>query len=106
MTPARILPALYLALLALALCWAEVARGHSWYPPSCCSGFDCRPISQDAVQATSTGFFIRESGETIPYSDTRIRITPPEGGGLVHRCSVGGNSAAPTICIYIPSWGN
>lgn len=90
-------------LLLLKLC--APAFGHSWYPGQCCSGFDCRPIDGREVDTREGGFYIHESRELIPYSDPRIRKTPPEGDDLFHRCSKGGKPDGETICLYIPNWG-
>lgn len=94
------------ALIFAFLCVMKAANAHDWYPYNCCSGHDCRPIEQDDVALTSAGFFVKESGETIPFNDPRIRRTPPEGGSKYHRCSKGGKPEGETICLYIPDWGS
>lgn len=83
----------------------SVTFAHDWYPPNCCSGHDCRPINSEGVELRQDGMYVKESKELIPYTDERIRKTPPEGGGLYHRCSQGGTAEGQTICIYIPNWG-
>jgi hypothetical protein len=95
-----------LLLCALSACVTSPVLAHDWYPYNCCSGHDCRPIEQSDVDATPDGFFIKESRETIAYSDPRIRKTPPEGDAKYHRCSVGGRPESETICLYIPNWGS
>lgn len=93
-------------LVGLFLCLLVAAsRGHDWYPYNCCSGADCRPLGADAITTTPEGFFVKESGETIAYTSDKIKQTPPEGGGLYHRCSRDGKPEAETICLYIPNWG-
>lgn len=94
-----------LLLIVLALAAVGPARAHDWYPPNCCSGHDCRPIDADGVLLTPGGFFVKESGELIPYDSPKIIKTPPEGGGQFHRCSRGGTADGATICLYIPNWG-
>ena len=91
--------------IAAGVLWiASPVCAHDWYPPRCCSGADCRPIRMDDVELRPNGFFVKESGELIPYTDVRIRKTPPEGGAHYHRCSVGGTPMGTTMCIYIPNW--
>jgi hypothetical protein len=96
--------AFVLAALAVLVVRCVPARAHDWYPPDCCSGRDCRAIRMDDVELQPGGFYVRESRELIPYSDTRIRKTPPEGRNLYHRCSQGGEPEGETLCIYIPNW--
>lgn len=93
------------AVAAALLCAAGGAQAHDWYPPNCCSGHDCRPMASDGVTLSAGGLVIKESGETIPYDSPLVKRTPPEGGGLYHRCSVGGAPQGATICIYVPDWG-
>jgi hypothetical protein len=95
---------LSLGIAAAVAVATKHARAHEWYPPQCCSGNDCRPIRQDDVELRPDGFFVKESGELIPYGDVRIRKTPPEGGASFHRCSVGGKAEGATLCLYIPNW--
>lgn len=97
--------ALFAVLWGVACCAVRPTNAHDWYPPHCCSGHDCRAIEAADVTMTPAGFLIKENGETVPYSSDKIRRTPPEGGGLYHRCSVGGTPQGATICLYIPNWG-
>lgn len=41
------------------------AHGHSWYPQACCSGQDCSPLADDAVEEYTAGWRIKASGEFI-----------------------------------------
>jgi hypothetical protein len=58
------------------------------------------------VEATPTGYRIRQTGEVIPYS--RVRPSPD---GQFHRCSVGGRPDGATIgqmfpegaCLWAPA---
>jgi hypothetical protein len=84
--------------LALALAFALAAgpaAAHSWYPMSCCSGSDCYSIPSSDVDLRPDGYFIKPTGELIPYGDARI--SPPDSGGDYHRCSIGANPRGPTI---------
>lgn len=94
-----------LAILAAVILVPVKARAHDWYPPHCCSGHDCRRISEALVELRNGGFYVRESRELIGYSDERIKRTPPEGGNFYHRCSRGGTSDGETICLYVPNFG-
>ncbi|MCV0395447.1 MAG: hypothetical protein K5872_22125 [Rhizobiaceae bacterium] len=89
---------------AMALGVTE-ARPHEWYPPNCCSGFDCRPIEMESVRITPEGFVIPGNPEVVPYTSKKIRQTPPEGQGRYHVCTRGGKSEGAIICLYIPNWG-
>lgn len=93
------------AILFAAFWSVPVALSHEWYPYNCCSGFDCRAVSQDDLSATDKGWLVKSSGEVVPYGDQRIKATPPEGGGLFHLCTEGGRADGRVICIYIPNFG-
>jgi len=94
------------AALALALSLACVpnARAHDapsgWqYPWSCCSGHDCRPVATKAISTAKSGYVIRNTGEVVPYSDTRVQSSPD---GEYHWCSVAGAEDGKTICLFVP----
>lgn len=82
------------------------ARAHEWYPPNCCSGFDCAPIEMDDVQLTPEGFVIPGNPEVVPYSSPKVKRTPPEGGNRYHLCTRAGKRDGEVICLYIPNWGS
>lgn len=97
-------------LLFLAA-WSLPARAHDWYPQSCCSGQDCYPMSWDEIDVTPDGYVVKSTGELIPFG--LERLTPPEGGGMFHRCSLSGNRANKTIgmsygqpCFWAPPTGS
>lgn len=85
------------AALIIALL-AGPAAAHDWYPQACCSMKDCFPIPIEDVEYTPDGWYIRSTGETVPFD--RTRTTPADGGGQFHRCSYGGNPTAPTIMLH------
>jgi hypothetical protein len=93
-----------MAGFVLAVALAGPVQAHDFYPRECCSNRDCVPIEIEDVDITEGGFFIKASGETIPYADPRIRQTPPEGGAHYHRCAHYGDMKEPTICLFIPNW--
>lgn len=80
------------------------ARAHDWFPPNCCSGFDCKVIPQSAVKASKGGFVLPGNPEVVPYNSPKIRQTPPEGEGNFALCTRGGAPDGEVICLYIPTW--
>lgn len=73
------------------------------YPSECCSGYDCREVntkySAVKVKTTKYGYQISTTGETIPYTDAKVRNSPD---GLYHWCSKQGEDDTDTICLYVP----
>jgi hypothetical protein len=106
----RLLQLLFVLLglggLAVGLVW--LASGHAFahdapkgwsYPFSCCSGYDCREVNASWVQEKPEGYVIAPTGETLAYSDTRIKDSPD---GEYHWCSVAGKNDGKTICLFVP----
>ena len=94
------------AILLLA-CPIPSARAHDaptgWkYPLSCCSGFDCREVPASAVEEGPSGYVIKTTGEIIPMSDRKVRMSPD---GVFHWCSVAGKNDGKTICLFVPPRG-
>ncbi|RWO94780.1 MAG: hypothetical protein EOQ98_29350 [Mesorhizobium sp.] len=76
------------------------ARPQGWsYPFSCCSGYDCREVSQTSISERPEGYVIKGTGEIVAYSDTRIKNSPD---GEYHWCSVAGANDGKTICLFVP----
>lgn len=92
-------------IIVAGFIWSE-AKAHDWFPPNCCSGFDCRVIPPDHVKASKGGFIIPGNPEVVPYSSPKIRQTPPEGEGNFALCTKGGKVEGEVICLYIPTWGS
>lgn len=69
------------------------------YPLSCCSGYDCRPVSAKWIQEEGGAFIIPTTGEAIPYTDKRVKDSPD---GEYHWCSKYGQDDTPTICLFVP----
>jgi hypothetical protein len=110
--PRLSLRAFAFAMVFFALYWlaciillAGKADAHEWFPPSCCSGHDCKVIKPDDVKTTKRGFEIPGNPEVVPYSSPKIRHTPPEGEGNYALCTKGGKPDGEVICLYIPTWG-
>lgn len=72
------------------------------YPYSCCSGMDCRPVSAKWLKEEGGNFIIPTTGETIPYTDRRVKNSPD---GEFHWCSVAGKDDGRTICLFVPPRG-
>lgn len=72
------------------------------YPLSCCSGFDCREVPASAVEEGPSGYVINTTGEIIPMSDRKVRMSPD---GVFHWCSVAGKNDGKTICLFVPPRG-
>lgn len=90
--------------LALSLTGATTVRSHDapsgWhYPWTCCSGYDCRPVATKAISTAKSGYVINNTGEVVPYSDTRVQSSPD---GEYHWCSVKGADDGKTICLFVP----
>jgi hypothetical protein len=94
-------------LLACPVCAHEAlptaAKPLGWsYPYSCCSGIDCRQVSNKAISEQSDGYVINGTGEVVAYSDTRVKNSPD---GVYHWCSVAGANDSKTICLFVPPKG-
>ncbi len=76
-------------------------QAHDWYPFYCCHDKDCRPVDESAVKFTPKGWFITNTGETIPFN--RAQYSPD---GRFHICSYGGLPEAKTICLFTPGNGS
>lgn len=72
------------------------------YPLACCSGYDCREVPASAVVEGPEGYVIRTTGELIPMSDRKVRMSPD---GVFHWCSVAGKDDGKTICLFVPPRG-
>jgi hypothetical protein len=76
------------------------AKPQGWsYPFSCCSGYDCRAVSQTSISERPEGYVIKGTGEVVSYSDARIKNSPD---GEYHWCSVAGANDGKTICLFVP----
>ncbi|HEY6633401.1 MAG TPA: hypothetical protein VIZ90_18265 [Rhizobiaceae bacterium] len=102
------IPALAAAVLAVGLVGAAAAhdakptaaRPQGWsYPFACCSGIDCREVSSKQISERPEGYVIKDTGEVVAYSDTRLKNSPD---GEYHWCSVAGADDSRTICLFVP----
>ena len=73
---------------------------HSWYPTECCMDIDCQPVSDSGIVASDLGWYVRESGETIPFSDPRVKTSPDLE---FHRClEKFWEPRSTTRCLFVP----
>jgi hypothetical protein len=79
--------------------WAHDAPSGWNYPLSCCSGYDCREVSANAIEEGPNGYIIKATGEVIPMQDYKVRFSPD---GQFHWCSKQGRDDTPTICLFVP----
>lgn len=76
------------------------AKPRGWsYPFSCCSGYDCREVSETSISERPEGYVIKGTGEVVAYGDKRIKDSPD---GVFHWCSVAGANDGRTICLFVP----
>jgi hypothetical protein len=76
------------------------AKPLGWsYPHSCCSGIDCRQVSDKAISERPQGYVINGTGEVVAYSDGRVKSSPD---GVYHWCSVAGADDSRTLCLFVP----
>jgi hypothetical protein len=87
-------------LLTIILLSATPLAAHDWYPPECCSGQDCAPVSAVSFVASSPNelpvmVVTTEHGtKPVPRS-----LTPRESpDGRMHACIYQGN----VICLFMP----
>lgn len=72
------------------------------YPNACCSNVDCREVVEPIkVRELRDGYHV-PSGEIITYNDRRVRDSPD---GRYHWCTVGGEPASKTLCLFVPPKG-
>ena len=98
---ARVLLMASSAMAHEALPTAAQPRGWS-YPFSCCSGYDCREVADNAIGERPEGYVVKGTGEVITYTDSRIKNSPD---GVFHWCSMAGAKDGHTICLFVPPRG-
>jgi len=89
------------AISALFLATAAAAHDapSGWsYPYNCCSNQDCREVPDGSVRETAAGY-IASNGETIPYTDKRVRNSPD---GKFHLCTIAGGENTRALCLFVP----
>jgi len=94
-------PTVFAVTMSVLAAACGTAEAHDWYPYSCCTDKDCRPVPSNAVKYTPAGWQVRLTGETIPFK--KVRHSPD---GQFHICSYGGLPEAKTICFFAPDMGS
>ena len=61
-------PIVSVATIVILTAASSAVEAHDWYPFYCCHDRDCHPVDDSAVQFTPKGWFIMNTGETIPFS--------------------------------------
>jgi hypothetical protein len=79
----------------------DAPKGWS-YPYACCSGYDCREVPADWIDADekSDGYTVVITDEYLAGTDKRVRRSPD---GEYHWCSVQGKNDGKTICLFVPA---
>lgn len=97
------------AAVAIYLVWTTPSAGHSWYPPECCSGIDCAPVSEAIRHEDGTYTVTTPHGTARTDKTTKMRTSPD---GRIHACLVDPNawpggpmstgSGVWVRCIFLP----
>lgn len=95
---------LMFVLLSTASAAAHDAPSGWSYGFECCSSMDCFEEQDQNVELASGGFRIKSTGELIPYTDKRVKMSKD---AKYHRCTRLGDPKMPkSICIYVPNSGS
>lgn len=66
---------------------------------SCCGPADCEHVKTGDIEATGAGWYLKETGEVIPFDKTF-----PSKDGQVARCRF--LATGKTRCLFIPPGGS
>lgn len=109
----RVVVLVLLAVAAVFLAFGALpAWAHDWYDGACCNQGDCYRTAQGEVQLSENGWFVRSTGEVVPFNDPRIKLSQDP---FIHRCvfkvatpvffqngkDLGAMRAGDTRCLYI-----
>jgi hypothetical protein len=87
---------LAVALAVFEACGPPAARAHDWYPVSCCSDKDCRPLADakgESVLETFAGWVLWD-GRVITRDAAKVS---PDG--KFHLCE---NPSKQILCFFAP----
>lgn len=88
------------ALALAALLYATKAPAHSWYEPSCCSGFDCAPVEDGVVVENPRTGAVTVLSHTLDRADPRVRLSRDDQD---HVCQ---SPSGKLLCVYLKPKGN
>lgn len=82
---------------------ADKAQAHSWYEPECCSGKDCREVSDEQITFNSDGSYTYDG---LKFTKDMVR---PSRDGKFHVCIYGwggedGSMHRRPTCLYEPTF--
>lgn len=85
-------------VVLLVLAVTKIVRAHEWYPPNCCSGGDCGPITGDRISIEGHDYVIDHRWH-VP-----INGATPSPDGRYHGCWP--DKEKPPVCFYAPPSGS
>lgn len=90
----------YMSLLFAGVSsFSAPAESHSWYPRSCCSGYDCGEITDLKRLPDGSMLITNEHGDTAVFPKGFL-IRQPEDGKR-HACI--SKYGKQPICLYLPA---
>ena len=66
-----------------ALAFSIIILAHSWYPPECCSGIDCKPVSCEDLEQLNDGKVLYKPGG---YTFAKSQVSPSQDANC-HVCA-------------------
>lgn len=93
--------------LSFVLISTGCVLGHSWYPPECCGGQDCRPTAPCTQENGRPGLI---DGDKCIEPDWSKVHEPASPDGQYHICTMhwfdaGGAPHTEQLCIFRPGAG-
>lgn len=79
--------------LAFLLALTMPVLAHSWYPASCCSDNDCKPVACEDIDETPTGYIY--DGVTFQKSAAK-----PSKDRYCHVCIMKSGSTRTGLCLF------
>lgn len=90
-------------LIVTALLLAsQPAFAHSWYGSDCCSGQDCFPLPEGAVQVKRDGYYVTWNGiiYSVPFGSPHLKNSQDQ---FYHMCKP--PKSHIIRCLYTPAPG-
>lgn len=98
------LPYVIAAVVLAAFPVSKPAAAHSWYPQSCCSGYECEAIPIDGIVDTGNGYrviYLPPRFGTIDEYIPRDKARHSEDGSF-HACWRANKASPRAICFFAP----